>query len=115
MYISLEYCFYFLLATLCLILLVLMVLIFVNINKVLKSVNELVNQNKDNITNTLNEVPGLVKNVNELVICSKNITENVEETVENISCFVEEKTSLYGGIIGSILKVILDFFPKSKK
>jgi len=115
MYISLEYCFYFLLAILCLALLALLIAVFVNVNKALKSINDIIDQNKDNLTNTLNEIPDLVKNVNGLVVSSKNITENVDKTVENISCFVEEKTSLYGGVIGSILKVILDFFPKSKR
>ncbi len=115
MCIPIEYCFYFLLAVLCLALLSLLIVIFVNVNKFMKALNELLNQNKDNLTDTLNEVPELLKNTNDLVVSSKNIAQNVEKTVDNVSCFVEEKTSIYGGILGSIIKMILEFIPKFKK
>ena len=100
------------------VLLVVLIMVLANANRVVKKIYDLLEQNQENLADSLEEVPKLLENVNGLVVSGQEVVENVQKTVEGVSGFVEEKTNevaTYGGIIGDLIQTILDIIAKFKK
>ena len=115
MYISVKDLILFGIGMLVAILLLVIIALIVNINRIVKKTFTIVEQNEENISNLIEETPKLVQNLNTLTTSSQNIVDNVDKTVENVSCFVEEKTvefSSFSKIILDIMRVVLEFIKK---
>ena len=100
------------------VLLVVLIMVLANANRVVRKIYELLEQNQDNLANTLEDVPKLLENVNDLVVSGQDVVGSVQKTVDGVSGFVEEKTNevaTYSGIIGDLIQTILDIVAKFKK
>lgn len=100
------------------VLLVVLIMVLANANRVVRKIYELLEQNQENLANTLEGVPKLLDNVNNLVVTGQDVVGSVQKTVDGVSDFVEEKTNevaTYGGIIGDLIQTILDIIAKFKK
>jgi len=99
-------------------LLIVLIMLLFNANKVLKKIHEIIDDNQENLNNTLDEIPKFVANVNDLVVTGQDVANGVKGTVDGVSTFVEEKTrevATYGGILGDIIQTALDVMSKLKK
>lgn len=115
MYVSVKDLMLFSIGVLVAILILVIITLIVNINRIVKKTFTIVEQNEENISNLMEETPQLVQNLNTLTVSSQNIVNNVDKTVENVSCFVEEKTAEFSScskIILDIMRVVLEFIKK---
>ena len=115
MYVSVKDLILFCIGILIVILLVVIVNLIVNLNRIIKKAFFIVEKNEENVSIFLEETPKLVQNINVLTLSGQSVAENVEKTVENLSCFVEEKTQEFsscGRIALDIMKVILEFIKR---
>jgi len=83
------------------ILLVYLIFIVNNINKILKDVAYIFNKNKNNIDNTISSLPEIASNV-------KGITEEVKEGVQTIT-FSAEAIGKTSGIVSEKTEIVLDY------
>lgn len=112
MYVSVKDLMMFGIGALITILIFVIIILIVNINRIVAKIFSIIEQNEENLSNLIGEAPQLVQNLNGLTVSSQNIVNNVDKTVENVSCFVEEKTSEFSSfskILLDILQVILNF------
>lgn len=115
MYVSVKDIMLFVIAMLVSILLLVIITLIININRIIKKTFSIVEQNEDNVSNIMEEAPKLVENLNNMTLSGQNIIDNMDKTVQNVSCFVEEKTvqfSSFGKILLELMKVFLDFVKK---
>ena len=115
MYVSVKDIMLFIIAILFAILLLVVIALIMNINRIVKKAFTMVEQNEENLSNIMEEAPKLVENLNGLTLSGQNILDSVDKTVQNVSCFVEEKAvqiSSCSKIFLDIIRMVLDFIKK---
>ena len=115
MYVSVNALMLLTIGTLVSIFLLVIIALVININKIVKKTFTVLEQNEENLSSVIKETSMLVQNLNTLTISGQNVVDNVDKTVENVSCFVEEKTSEFSSfskIVLDIMRVVLEFVKK---
>ncbi|MFZ5990019.1 MAG: hypothetical protein ACOYWZ_23225 [Bacillota bacterium] len=105
--------------------LVVLIITFININRLVKRVNKLVEKNEDNINRTVTTMPEAINNVNEVSLGIKRGIDKAGAAMETLeSSICETVTAVSEGtegffdfvsIAGEVLKAVLSIFPFGKK
>lgn len=102
---------------------VLLIIALVNFIKMTKKVNKLIDDNTENVNKTLNKLPSIAENIDNVTISIKDNVDTIGYSVGAISGIFsgkpsrEEDSSFLLTIVTiaeSILKVILGFFTKKE-
>lgn len=104
---------------------VIVVATFLSLNRLIKRVDKLVEKNDEHINKTVNVIPELVKNANDVSIGLKQGIDKANNTIETIGDSIcETVTTVSEGtegffdfvsIAGEVIKVLLKVFPIGKK
>ncbi|NLD50891.1 MAG: hypothetical protein GX660_27430 [Clostridiaceae bacterium] len=104
---------------------VIVIVTFLNLNRLVKRVDKLVEKNDDHINKTVNVMPELVKNANEVSIGLKQGIDKANNTIETIGDSIcETVTTVSEGtegffdfvsIAAEVVKALLNIFPVGKK
>ncbi|NLM60053.1 MAG: DUF948 domain-containing protein [Clostridium sp.] len=107
------------------VLIVVVIITFININKFIKRLDKLVEQNEDNINRTAKTVPEIANNVNDVTVGVKKGVDRIGEAMDAVESSIcdtivavtegTEGLLDFVGIVGEIFKVILKIFPLGKK
>ena len=109
-----------------LIVLVIAVVLFVfKLVQTMKGINTIIETNEKNINDTLNSIPIITKNIEEVTSGINDEMENITGSIENVSSTIDTTTDLVDTLnqevlqplleLGAVLMMIKDFIPKKKK
>ena len=101
---------------------VFLIIALINLNKLIKHVNQIIEENKANINTTMSVIPKAADNLNQAAVSVKstvdkagNMIENIEGTVSEAAATVEDTTEgLVDAVkaIINIVKTIMSLFSK---
>jgi|LSQX01.2.fsa_nt_gb predicted PurR-regulated permease PerM len=104
---------------------IIIIITFININKLVKRVDKLVKNNDDSINKTVKVLPEVVNNVNDVSLGLKKGIDKATGTIEVIEdSLCETVTAVSAGtegffdfisIAGEVVKAVLKIFPLGKK
>ena len=100
---------------------VFLIILLVNCLKVVKKVNNIIENNSESITNTISALPETLKSVDELAVSTKgtidkanSIVSSVEENVTDSFSFNAENILNIINVASSVIKSIINAFTSSK-
>ncbi len=100
---------------------VFLIILLINCLKVVKKVNNIIENNSESITNTISALPETLKSVDELAVSTKgtidkanSIVSSVEENVTDSFSFNAENILNIINVASSVIKSIINAFTSSK-
>ncbi|MCR1952209.1 hypothetical protein NSA50_14320 [Clostridium sp. DSM 100503] len=109
MYISLNEMFIGIIYLLLIALMIIGIIVLIKFNKIMKSIYELIDINKNNINRTCNEAPIIAENISEISENMKGISEVATDFTADI-IVTKENISNNFEIFSDILKIIKSIF-----
>ena len=109
----------------CVVLGVFLFILIKNLNSAIITIKNILNSNKDNIDNTLNDLPTISKNIAEITDTTKDELKSVQNTIHSLSETADMtaaaantiKNDFAGKVktVFEIIDLIKKFWPKEKK
>ncbi|GAE88595.1 DUF948 domain-containing protein [Acetivibrio straminisolvens] len=115
----------FIMYTLGAVLIIVAIVTLLNVNKLIKRLDKIMEKNEDNINKTVDTIPEIAKNVNEVTMGVKQGVDKVGEAIDavetsvcdSILSVVEGAEGLFDfvSIAGEVIKALLKRFPVGKR
>ena len=109
----------------CVVLGVFLFILIKNLNSAIISIKNILNSNKDNINNTLNDLPTISKNIAEITDTTKDELKSVQNTIHSLSETADMtaaaantiKNDFAGKVktVFEIINLVKKFLPKENK